>query len=127
MGRPTSSLANRDAALAFANMATCRTLEPGDHVARRGECSVFSVLVETCPQVTRAGEHGVRRGVSGIEFNKILEVEILSQYDMNIICRPPVSNLSLVLQLKYLVYINLQFQRTSTPRNLNMNYRPKSL
>jgi hypothetical protein len=73
MGRPTSSEVNRAATLAFAKMITINTNEPEDQIARRGACSIFSVLLATCPQVIRGGTPGDRKGVSEIEFNKILQ------------------------------------------------------
>ncbi len=74
MGRPTSSENNRMVALEFAKMITRKTDDGDDQIARRGACSIFSVLIATCPQLIRGGNVGDRKGVSEIEFNKLLQV-----------------------------------------------------
>ena len=74
MGQPKSTETNRAAALAFAQMITQSTGATGDQIARRGNCSIFAVLLAVCPSLVR-GAHGINvKGLSEIEFIKMLQV-----------------------------------------------------
>ena len=70
----TSSESNRSAALALAQVITRKSDIPEDSIARRGSCSIFSVLLATCPPIIQNGNSRDRKGVSEIEFNKLLQV-----------------------------------------------------
>jgi hypothetical protein len=65
--------------LAFATSVTRITRDTVDTVARNGHCGLFSALKDVYPQTVRDDISGVRDGVSEMEFNKTLQVQIREQ------------------------------------------------
>ena len=74
MGKSRSLETNRAAALAFAQIITQSTGATDDQIARRGNCSIFSVLLAVCPSLVRGGQSLNSNGLSEIEFIKMLQV-----------------------------------------------------
>jgi hypothetical protein len=78
MGRPVASIANRRFAIAIAKLITVPTGNQLDTVARSGVCSIFSFLRRLFPCIVRDGNSGLRDGISEVELNKALQVNIAS-------------------------------------------------
>ena len=76
MGRPSASESNKLIALALAKAITRQTNDTEDSLARCGRCSLFATLQEIFPHTVRDSCTGERDGISEVEFNKILQVNL---------------------------------------------------
>ena len=76
MGRPSASAENKVIAIEFAKAVTRKTSDPKDLLARCGRCSLFSAFQEMFPQIVRDGTSSARHGLTEVEFNKLLQVDI---------------------------------------------------
>jgi hypothetical protein len=82
MGRPTASKENKALAVAIASLATKPTNNPEDIVARCGSCSLFIMLKSICPIIVRDWDMGPRDGVSEVELNKALQVNMEAKINL---------------------------------------------
>mmetsp|Transcript_55048 Transcript_55048/g.145339 ORF Transcript_55048/g.145339 Transcript_55048/m.145339 type:complete len:122 (+) Transcript_55048:95-460(+) len=90
MVRPTASKINKAIAINFARIVCVVTKRPADVIPRSGCCSVFAMLEQLLPSITRGDENSNYEGISTIELNKLMQVYI---FYYKCLCKPQLNRI----------------------------------